>query len=69
MTLYIVKWQEKDSSNKHTHACSSYVKAQSILKKLNENPNAVLLPNLDGDIISKHKLTGQDQVIDLINSL
>ena len=69
MTLYKIQWKEKDTQLKHTHVCSSFVKAQALLRGLNSNLNALIISDPEGNLITKHKLTGQDQVIDFINNL
>ncbi len=69
MTIYMLKWKNKENGTFHVHACSSFIKAQSMLAKLNKDANAIVIVNENEEIITKRTPKSQSEVIDLINSL
>jgi hypothetical protein len=69
MTIYMLKWKNTENNTFHVHACSSYVKAQAMLKDLNKMENAEVIPHTPEEIIGKYTPKSQAEVIDLINNL
>lgn len=69
MTIYTVRWKNTANNTTHTHACSSFVKAQAILKQINANPDAQVITHSEEDVIEKFTPKSQADVIDLINKL
>lgn len=69
MTIYMLKWKNKEDNTVHIHACSSFVKAQSMLTKLNKDPNAIVILHNDDEVIGKYTPKSQAEVIDIINNL
>ncbi len=69
MTIYMLKWKNKENNTVHVHACSSFIKAQSMLSQLNKNEHAEVIRHSDEEVIGKHTPKSQADVIDLINTL
>lgn len=68
MTIYLIKWINKDDSMPYQYACSSFTAAQKKMKELLKDQSITLVHNIDGPILTL-KPKSQADVIDLINSL
>ena len=68
MTIYLIKWLDKDDNGRYQQAFSSFTAAQKELKSLSKDPQLEFVDSEDGPIhVVKPKT--QTDVINLINSL
>lgn len=69
MTIYLIRWVDKDDNMPYNYACSSFTAAQKKLKEINKDPQLKVIQTPEGEPIFIEKPKTQADVINLINSL
>ena len=69
MTIYLIKWKEKESDKNNYAAFSSLTVAEKKLRELSKQPDVDISIDEEQGPITTHKPKNQAEVIALINSL
>ena len=69
MTIYLIKWENKETKEKEVAAFSSQTSAEKKLRELTKNSDVQVLFDEEQGAISVQKPKTQADVINLINML
>jgi hypothetical protein len=69
MTIYLIKWENKDTKEKEVAAFSSQIAAEKKLRELSKNYDVQILFDEEQGAISVQRPKTQADVINLINML
>jgi len=69
MTIYLIKWENKETKEKEVAAFSSQTAAEKKFRELTKQSDIQVLFDEDQGVITVHKPKTQADVIDLINNL